>query len=243
MAEPQQLERAALLAKCDLVTAMVYEFPGLQGIMGRYYAARANEAPDVSAAMDEQYLPRFAGDALPAGACGKALAIADRLDTLVGIFGIGLRPTGTRDPYALRRASIAVLRILIETPLDLDLRELLETAAAGYAPGVLSDDTVDAVLAYMLERLRGYYAERLIAGDTVEAVLHSGVTNPWDLNRRIAAVFAFRALPAAESLAAANKRIRNILSKNEMDGVAGGQVDAALFTDAAEIRLAARIDE
>ncbi len=242
-ADPGLIERAARLAKCDLVTAMVYEFPGLQGIMGRYYAARANETPDVSAAMDEQYLPRFAGDALPAGACGKALAIADRLDTLVGIFGIGLRPTGTRDPYALRRASIAVLRILIETPLDLDLRELLETAGAGHATGVLSDDTVDAVLAYMLERLRGYYGERGIAGDTVEAVLHSGVTNPWDLDRRIAAVVAFRALPAAESLAAANKRIRNILSKNDMDGAADGQINPDLLTDPAEIRLAARIDE
>jgi glycyl-tRNA synthetase beta chain len=241
--DPQLIERAARLAKCDLVTSMVFEFPGLQGIMGRYYAERSHEDPGLSAAMEDQYRPRFAGDALPSSTCGRVLAIADRVDTLIGIFGIGLRPTGTRDPYALRRASIAVLRLLIETPLDLDLRDLLRSAAAGFAPGTLSDDAVEAVLAYMLERLHGYYADRGIAGDTVDAVIQTGVTNPWDLDRRIAAVASFRALPAAESLATANKRIRNILSKNARDAAQSGKVDPALLTDPAERRLVARIEQ
>ena len=242
--DPGLVARAAQLAKCDLVTSMVFEFPVLQGTMGRYYAERSNEDPCVSAAMEDQYLPRFAGDALPSSACGKVLAIADRIDTIVGIFGIGLRPTGTRDPYALRRASIAVLRLLIETPLDLDLRDLLRTAAEGFTPGTLSDDVVGAVLEYMLERLHGYYSDRGVAADTVDAVLQRGVTNPWDLDRRIAAVAAFRRLPAADALAAANKRIRNILSKGgDTDAGDPGKIETALLSDPAEIRLAARIDE
>lgn len=243
MSDPDLIARAAQLAKCDLVSSMVFEFPGLQGIMGRYYAEKSNEDPCVSHALEEQYLPRFAGDDLPASACGKVLAIADRIDTLVGIFGIGLRPTGTRDPYALRRASIAVLRLMIETSIDLDLRELLKFAANCYAPGTLSDDTVETVLAYMLDRLHGYYADRGVAVDTVDAVVRSRVTNPWDLDRRIAAVASFRMLPAADFLATANKRIHNILSKNAVDHGDAGSVDPALLTDPAEIRLAARIDE
>ncbi|WP_420825818.1 glycine--tRNA ligase subunit beta [Thiocystis violacea] len=235
---PELIERAAALAKCDLVTSMVFEFPGLQGTMGRYYAERANEDPCVCAAMEDQYLPRFAGDALPASRCGQALAIADRLDTLVGVFGIGLRPTGAKDPYALRRASIAVLRLLIETPLDLDLRDLLRTAADGFPAGLLGDDTVEAVLTYMLERLRGYHGDRGLAVDTVEAVIQTGVTNPWDLDRRISAVTEFRRLPAAESLAAANKRIRNILLKAEAEDTAHGVLNPNLLSDPAEQRLA-----
>lgn len=241
--DPQQIERAAQLAKCDLVTSMVYEFPGLQGIMGRYYAARSHEDQDVCAAMEDQYLPRFAGDDLPASRCGTVLAIADRVDTLVGIFGIGLRPTGTKDPYALRRASIAVLRLLIEKSLDLDLRDLLRVAAAGFAPGTLTDDTIEAVLAYLLERLRGYYGERGVAGDTVESAMQCGSANPWDLDRRIAAVASFRTLAAADSLAAANKRIRNLLSKVQADELDAEPVATSLLAEPAEIRLAARIDE
>lgn len=239
--EPALIARAAQLSKCDLVTAMVYEFPSLQGVMGRYYAERAGEAPEVCAALAEQYQPKFAGDALPASTCGKVLALAERVDTLVGIFGIGQRPTGTRDPYALRRASIAVLRLLIENDIDLDLREVLHTAAAGFEAGVLAADTVETVLAYVLERLDGYYSERGVASDTVAAVLSCGVTNPADLERRIAAVTAFRALPAAEALAAANKRIRNILSKT--NAIDAQPVDPALLTDPAEMRLAARVAE
>lgn len=235
------IERAAHLSKCDLVTAMVGEFPDLQGTIGRYYAERSGEDPCVCAAMQDQYLPRFAGDELPVSPCARALAIADRIDTLVGIFGIGLRPTGTKDPYALRRASIAVLRLLIEADLDLDLRALLERAAAGYPTGRLSADVVESVLGYMLERLRGYYAEQQIAMDTLEAVIETGVTNPWDLGKRIAAVDQFRKLQAAETLAAANKRIRNILAKAELEDGDATQIEESLLSDPAEIRLAARI--
>jgi glycyl-tRNA synthetase beta chain len=241
--DPTLVERAAALSKCDLMTAMVFEFPGLQGTMGRYYAERAGEDACVSAAMADQYRPRFAGDALPASPCGRALALADRLDTLVGIFGIGLRPTGTKDPYALRRASIAVLRLLIETPLDLDLRALLERAAGGFPAGLLAADTVDAVLSYMLERLRGYYSDQVVAIDTVESVIQTDVTNPWDLDRRIAAVTQFRRLPAADALAAANKRIRNILLKADPSDLAVGGPNPGLLVEVAEQRLAERITE
>lgn len=240
---PALVERAAALSKCDLMTAMVFEFPGLQGIMGRYYAERAGEDPCVSAAMEDQYRPRFAGDDLPTSPCGRALALADRLDTLVGIFGIGLRPTGTKDPYALRRASIAVLRLLIETPLDLDLRDLLTRAAAGFPAGLLAAETVETVLSYMLERLHGYYSERVVAVDTVEAVIHTGVTNPWDLDRRIAAVTQFRRLPAADTLAAANKRIRNILLKADAADLTDAPFNPAVLVEVAEQRLAERIEE
>lgn len=242
--DPDLAARAARLSRCDLVTSMVYEFPGLQGTMGRYYALHANEDPCVSAAMEEQYLPRFAGDMLPASACGRVLAIADRIDTLVGIFGIGLRPTGAKDPYGLRRASIGVLRILIETPLELDLRELVARAASAYPTGLLSKDVESAALAYVLDRLRGYYQERGVSADTVEAVLQTGVTIPADVDARIAAVTAFRTLSGSTSLAAANKRIRNILSKAGIDIGAGHPgPNAQLLQDPAEIRLAAKVEE
>ncbi|EXJ17133.1 Glycyl-tRNA synthetase beta chain [Imhoffiella purpurea] len=242
-ADPDLVERSAGLAKCDLVSSMVYEFPGLQGIMGRYYATHSNEDPCVCQAMQEQYLPRFAGDMLPSSPCGRALAIADRIDTLVGIFGIGLRPTGTKDPYALRRASIAVLRILIETPVDLDLEDLLKTAAEGFEPGILADDTVETVLAYMLDRLRGYYGDRDIPADVVESVVHVGVTNAFDIDRRIAAVSRFLTLASASELAAANKRIRNILAKADPGVADSGEVVADLLTDPAEIALAETVSQ
>ncbi|MFB1487184.1 MULTISPECIES: glycine--tRNA ligase subunit beta [unclassified Thiocapsa] len=238
--------RAARLSRCDLVTAMVYEFPGLQGTMGRYYAEHANEDPCVCAAMEEQYLPRFAGDVLPASPCGRVLAIADRIDTLVGIFGIGLRPTGAKDPYGLRRASIGVLRILIETPLELDLRALIASAASAYPAGILSKDVEAAALAYVIDRLRGYYHERGVSADTIEAVLHTGVTLPTDLDARLAAVTAFRSMSGSASLAAANKRIRNLLSKSGIDigfGSVCPETNGQLLKEPAEIRLAARVDE
>lgn len=246
--EADLVARAARLARCDLVTSMVYEFPSLQGTMGRYYAERAGEDPCVCAAMEEQYRPRFAGDALPASPCGQALAVADRIDTLIGIFGVGLRPTGAKDPYGLRRASIGVLRILIETPLDLDLRNLLSIAVAAYPSDILSADVEEAALGYMLERLRGYYHDRGVAGDTVEAVLRSGVTIPRDLDKRIAAVSAFRTLPEAARLAAANKRIRNILTRAGIDigtGEEAGDLgpDGGVLREPAEIRLAAKLNE
>jgi len=211
--DPALAERAGLLAKCDLTTLMVGEFPSLQGVMGRYYAAHAGEDACVVHAMDQHYLPRHANDRLPADPCGRAVALADRLDSLIGIFAIGQRPTGVKDPYGLRRAAIAVLRILIETPLTLDLHALLRRAADEYRGAIDTDDSVDAVFAYAMERINGYFGERGSAGDSVAAVLAVGSTIPSDIARRIAAVEAFRALPEAASLAAANKRIRNILRK------------------------------
>ena len=238
--DPAPVERAALLAKCDLTSSMVYEFPSLQGTMGRYYAAHTGEDRSVSEALEEQYLPRFAGDSLPTGACGRVLAVADRLDTLAGIFGIGQRPSGAKDPYGLRRASIAVLRILIETPLPLDLGESLTLAAQGFEPGLLKPDTVPAVLAYMLDRLGGYYQDQGIAADTVDAVLATGGTTVSDLDRRIRAVHGFRRLPAGSALAAANKRIGNILAKAGAQ-TAGADPDPQLFVEPAEDALWGRM--
>lgn len=228
------VERAAILAKCDLVSTMVYEFPSLQGTMGRYYAAHAGEDPCVSAALEEQYLPRSAGDRLPETQCGRLLGLADRLDTLVGIFGIGEKPTGTKDPYGLRRASIGILRILIETPLELDLRIALERAAAVFPEGTLAAGTVESVLEYVLERLEGYYQDKEVPGDRVEAVLAIGETTPSRLNRRVVAVHRFGGLPEGEALIAANKRIRNLLGKGEMEDVAVVPPDPALFESRSE---------
>lgn len=210
---PELVERAAKLAKCDLVSSMVYEFPSLQGTMGRYYAELSDEHPDVSGSMEQQYWPRFAGDKLPTTGCARILGIADRLDSIVGIFGIGQRPSGAKDPYGLRRASIAVLRILIETPLGLDLRAALQLSAKEYPDGLLPADTPETVFAYMLDRLTGYYQEQDIGADTVDAVLACDSGRVDDLDRRIRAVHTFRRRPEAASLAAANKRIRNILAK------------------------------
>lgn len=234
-------ERAALLGKCDLVTLMVGEFPSLQGTMGRYYAARDAEDPCVVAAMEEQYLPRHAGDALPESPCGRALALADKLDSLIGIFAIGERPTGVKDPYGLRRAAIGVLRILIETPLALDLKTLLASAARGFPDAISADMVVEEVMEYLNDRLPGYYADVQINGDNVEAVLAVGVTQPSDLDRRVHAVADFRGLDAAEALAAANKRIRNILKKSAAEE-AEARLDASLLQEPAERALAEAIE-
>jgi glycyl-tRNA synthetase beta chain len=227
-------ERAALLAKCDLMTDMVGEFPELQGIMGRYYALHDGEKPDVAAALDEQYMPRHAGDLLPSTAIGQALAIADRLDTLMGIFGIGQSPTGDKDPFGLRRAAVGVLRTMIEKQLDLDLRELLAFAQTSLHQGGCNvpDTAVDQVLEYMMERLRAYYSEMGVAPDTFEAVSARRPTRPLDFHKRVSAVTAFRKLPQAESLAAANKRIQNILRKAEEP--VSDRVDAKALEEAAE---------
>lgn len=240
---PELLHRAAMLSKCDLVSTMVYEFPSLQGTMGRYYASRGGEDPCVSAALEEQYKPRFAGDALPNSSCGCLLGLADRLDTLVGIFGIGERPTGAKDPYGLRRSSIAVLRLLIETPLKIDLRQALESASNGFPVGLLGAGTVEGALHYMLDRLPGYFQDQVIAEDSVEAVLATGDTTPSRIDRRVRAVHRFRELPAAEALAAANKRIRNLLVKSEFRAGSVGlpEPDPALFTSRAESRLWGKI--
>ena len=238
---PDWAERAARLAKCDLLTQMVQEFPELQGIMGRYYALHDREVAEVAQAQEEQYLPRFAGDRLPASPTGRALALADRLDTLVGIFAIGQPPSGAKDPFALRRAALGVLRILVEGELDLDLPAALERAAAGFEPAIRAGQVTDAVFEFMMERLRGYYLDRGVRADTFEAVLECRPSRPLDFDRRVRAVDAFRELPEAASLAAANKRIRNILKKVET--VLPFQVRPDLLNEEAEQALAGRLVE
>jgi glycyl-tRNA synthetase beta chain len=207
--------RAGLLSRCDLVTETVFEFPEMQGVMGRYQARRDGETETLAVALYEFYQPRFSGDVLPRSAAGRAVALADRLDTLVGIFGIGQRPTGEKDPFALRRAALGALRILLEHRLSLDLRGLLGEALVGLRPWVQGDGPVDDVFAFMLERLKGLYAEQGVAGEVFEAVAEVGPTSPADFDRRVRAVVEFRALPEAEALAAANKRTRNLLRKSE----------------------------
>ena len=204
-------QRAGELAKADLVSKMVYEFAEMQGIAGYYYALNDGEPSEVAQALKEQYLPRFAGDALPESHTGCLLALADRLDTLVGIFGIGQIPTGSKDPFALRRASVGVLRILIEKRLDLDLKVLLERAFSGFKN--LRADTLDTALAYILERLASVYSDQGISAEIYQAVSAKALSNPLDIHHRIQAVAAFSQLPQAASLASANKRVSNILAK------------------------------
>ncbi|MBE0487694.1 MAG: glycine--tRNA ligase subunit beta [Halomonas sp.] len=227
--------RAAELAKCDLVTEMVLEFPELQGIMGRYYAEHDGEPADVAQALEEQYLPRFATDAIPHSRTGLALALADRLDTLTGIFGIGQRPTGTKDPFALRRASIGVLNILVKGELNLDLRELLELAAAQHQELPYADTLVDEVLGYMLDRFRAWGQDEGISAEAYLAVRARPVTRPLDFARRLRAVQAFSGREEAAALAAANKRVSNILAKQA--GEVGKEVEIGLLQEAAERAL------
>ena len=239
--DPTLAKRAAELCKCDLMTNMVNEFPKLQGIMGSYYAAKSNEDPQVAAAMKEVYLPRHAGDVLPASGCGRAVAVADRLDTIVGIFAIGQKPTGVKDPFGLRRAALGVLRIMIEAPLNIDLEALLKQAAAGLADKVNADAAVNDVFDYMMERLKAYYTDRGITADVIDAVLACRPTRPADFDLRAKAVTEFRKLPEAESLSAANKRIRNILKKS--DEAFPEQPDAAIFEEESERTLFNKVAE
>ena len=238
---PDWAERAARLAKCDLLTQMVQEFPELQGIMGRYYALHDQEVPEVAQALEEQYLPRFAGDRLPASAAGRAVALADRLDTLIGIFAIGQPPSGAKDPFALRRAALGVLRILIEGELELDLMATLEYAAASFDSTLRADQVANTVFEFTMDRLRGYYLDRGVRADTFESVLGCRPVRPLDFDRRVRAVDMFRQLPEAASLAAANKRIRNILKKIET--VLPFQVRPDLLIEPAEQALAGRLVE
>jgi glycyl-tRNA synthetase beta chain len=227
--------RAAQLSKCDLMTEMVSEFPELQGIMGEYYARHDKETSAVAKALREQYHPRFWGDTLPSTPLGQALSIADKLDTLVGIFGIGQTPTGDKDPFGLRRAAISLLRIMIECRLPLDIYDLLETAQAAYPENVLSTEACTQVFDFILERLRSYYQDQGLHFDSIDAVLACRPTSPLDADHRIRGIEAFRKLPAAESLSSANKRIRNILRKAEESFP--NEPDQTYFNDAAERRL------
>ncbi|MCW8922278.1 MAG: glycine--tRNA ligase subunit beta, partial [Gammaproteobacteria bacterium] len=234
-ADVKQAGRAALLSKCDLMTDMVGEFPSLQGVMGHYYAVASGEDSVVAIAIEEQYLPRHASDKLPAIAVGQVVAIADRIDTLVGIFAIGQKPSGVKDPYALRRAAIGVLRILIECQLDLDLETLIDEAAKLLADKVDAEKAKAEVFDFMLERLRAYYLDRDVHIDVFDAVSSLRPSRPLDFDKRIKAVTAFHALPEAASLAAANKRVANILKKSATQ--ASGKVVESLFEEDAEKAL------
>ncbi len=233
-------ERAAWLCKADLMTGMVGEFPELQGVMGRYYAEHDGEPSVVAAAIEEHYLPRHAGDRLPPAPAGQALAIADRIDTLIGVFAVGEGPTGDKDPFGLRRAALGVLRIVIECKLALDLNTLLEVAWRSLPDSVRSAGLVAQVYDFMMDRLRAYYVDAGVSQDVYEAVLACRPRRPADFDRRVRAVMAFRQLPEAQSLTIANKRIRNILRQ-------GGNADwdhvsTVLLKEAAEKDLAQQLD-
>ena len=230
--------RAARLSKADLVTDMVGEFPELQGIMGRYYALHDGEDKAVADAVQSHYQPRFAGDALPVGNIACAAALADKVDALVGFFGIGQIPTGDKDPFGLRRAALGILRILMEASLPLDLAELIADAQAGFAPGVLTQPVSEPLLDFMLDRLRGLLKDAGHAPDAIEAVLAQRPTRIDRVPAKLAAVRDFQRLPEALALAAANKRIGNILKKAEG---ALPEPDVALLQEPAEKALFERV--
>ena len=234
-ANKQDAMRAAELSKCDLSSEMVNEFAELQGIMGRYYAERDGETIGVADAMHEQYQPGFAGDVIPAGETGKILSLADKLDTLMGIFAIGMKPTGSKDPFSLRRAALGVLRIIIEGKLDLNLKTLLEQASKGLSDKVDGSESVAETNKFIMERLPAYYKDQGIDAETVAAVASLRPTHPLDFDYRIKAVAEFKTLPQAESLAAANKRISNILKK--VEGEIPDSVDEGLFQEPQETKL------
>ncbi|SMF95298.1 glycyl-tRNA synthetase beta chain [Methylomagnum ishizawai] len=233
--ETAWVERAALLAKADLLTSMVGEFPELQGTMGRYYALAEGEPEDIANAIEEQYLPKVSGGPLPESRTGLMLALAEKIDTLTGIFSAGLIPTGDKDPYALRRAALGAIRILIEAKLDLDVPDLLDFALDQFTHDFETEKARENVHGFMIERLRGYFLDRGIKHDEFEAVLAVWPSSLLDFERRLQAVREFRRLPEAESLAAANKRIRNILRKAEEETAAS--VDDHALAEPAEKRL------
>jgi glycyl-tRNA synthetase beta chain len=213
-------KRAALLAKTDLMTEMVGEFGNLQGIMGCYYALADNEPAEVAWALEEQYFPKQSGSATASSQTGQILAIAEKIDTLTGIFSAGLIPTGDKDPYALRRAALGTLRTLIENNLTLDIRELIEFSLTLFTHSFNVKSTQTAVIDFVFDRLKGYCLDKGYSADEFDAVMTVRPVDPLDFMQRLAAVKAFRRLPEAESLAAANKRIRNILKKSESSAAA-----------------------
>jgi glycyl-tRNA synthetase beta chain len=236
--EPETVTRAAVLAKCDLLTGMVGEFPELQGVMGRYYAEASGEDATVASAIEEQYLPRFAGDYLPTSDAGQILAVADKLDTLAGIFVLGKKPTGNRDPFGLRRAALGVIRILIEKSLDIDFDAIVRAAILQQpSAGADIDTTKEELHEFVVDRLHRYYLDQ-DAGITTEmfaAVRAKRPASLSDFDERVKAVAAFSKLGASSSLAAAVKRTANILRQAEYGN--GGKVDAALLDDDAEQAL------
>ncbi|HIF9082441.1 TPA: glycine--tRNA ligase subunit beta [Photobacterium damselae] len=237
-ADVDNAKRAGLLSKCDLMTSMVFEFTDTQGVMGMHYARHDGEAEEVALALNEQYMPRFAGDELPSTGVSAAVAMADKLDTLVGIFGIGQAPKGS-DPFALRRAALGVLRIIVEKGYNLDLVELVAKAHELYGDKLSNDNVELDVIEFMLGRFRAWYQDEGFSVDVIQAVLALHPTKPADFDQRVKAVSHFRELDAAESLAAANKRVGNILAK--FDGELPAQWDNALLVEDAEKTLAADI--
>lgn len=240
-ADVAKAERAGLLSKCDLMTNMVFEFTDTQGVMGMHYARHDGEDEEVAVALNEQYMPRFAGDELPHSLVACSVALADKFDTLVGIFGIGQHPKGDKDPFALRRAALGVLRIIVEKKLPLDLVDLAQKATALYGDKLSNANVVEEVVDFVLGRFRAWYQEEGIAVDVIQAVLACRPTKPADFDARVKAVNHFRTLDAAQALAAANKRVQNILSK--VDGVLPENIDLSLCCEPQEINLAERVLE
>ncbi|EPU3935498.1 glycine--tRNA ligase subunit beta [Morganella morganii] len=240
-ADVNHATRAGLLAKCDLMTNMVFEFTDTQGVMGMHYARHDGESEDVALALKEQYQPRYAGDNLPSTPVSDALAIADKMDTLAGIFGIGQHPKGDKDPFALRRAALGVLRIIVEKGYNLDLETLTQEAVRLYGDKLTNANVVTDVVDFMLGRFRAWYQEQGFAIDTIQAVLARRPTRPADFDARMKAVTHFRTLDEAAALAAANKRVSNILSKS--DDALNDTVLASLMNAPEEIRLAAYVTD
>ncbi|WP_028864501.1 glycine--tRNA ligase subunit beta [Psychromonas aquimarina] len=235
-ADTKHAQRAGLLSKTDLMTEMVMEFPDVQGVMGMYYAKHDGEDHEVAVALNEQYLPRFAGDKLPTSLVACAVSLADKLDTLVGIFGIGQAPKGDKDPFALRRAAIGLLRIVTDKNLDLDIVELAEIVKAQYGSKLTNDNVVNDVVDFLFARFRATYQANGFSVELIQSVLDRRPTKPVDFEKRIQAVAKFQELPEAAPIAAANKRISNILAK--VKGDINTDVDASLFEEDAEKALA-----
>ncbi|KAB1992360.1 glycine--tRNA ligase subunit beta [Haemophilus parainfluenzae] len=234
-ADEAKAKRAGLLSKCDLMTNMVFEFTDTQGVMGMHYARHDGEDEEVAVALNEQYMPRFAGDELPKSLVASAVALADKFDTLTGIFGIGQAPKGSADPFALRRAALGALRIIVEKNLPLDLEDLVKKSAALFGDKLTNQNVVADVVDFMLGRFRAWYQDDGIAVDVIQAVLARRPTRPADFDARVRAVSHFRTLDSAEALAAANKRVSNILAKAD---AAIGEINLTACVEPAEKALA-----
>ena len=234
-ADEAKAKRAGLLSKCDLMTNMVFEFTDTQGVMGMHYARHDGEDEEVAVALNEQYMPRFAGDELPKSLVASAVALADKFDTLTGIFGIGQAPKGSADPFALRRAALGALRIIVEKNLPLDLEDLVKKSTALFGDKLTNQNVVADVVDFMLGRFRAWYQDEAIAVDVIQAVLARRPTRPADFDARVRAVSHFRTLDSAEALAAANKRVSNILAKAD---AAIGEINLTACVEPAEKALA-----
>ncbi len=234
-ADEAKAKRAGLLSKCDLMTNMVFEFTDTQGVMGMHYARHDGEDEEVAVALNEQYMPRFAGDELPKSLVASAVALADKFDTLTGIFGIGQAPKGSADPFALRRAALGALRIIVEKNLPLDLEDLVKKSAALFGDKLTNQNVVADVVDFMLGRFRAWYQDEGIAVDVIQAVLARRPTRPADFDARVRAVSHFRTLDSAEALASANKRVSNILAKAD---AAIGEINLTACVEPAEKALA-----